>query len=81
MVADGGPDPNSRANYHGYVANAAIDRGFAFSAWDGGGKSTKNNTPFRKDSNLLVYDFDEFSIGSFLPKQTFPSTIIDSTFG
>ena len=75
--ADGGPDPNSRADYHSYVANAAIDRGFAFSAWDAGGKSSKT-IHLRKDSNLVVYDFDEFRINSFVPKQTYPSTIIES---
>lgn len=75
--ADGGPDPNSRADYHSYIANAAIDRGFAFSAWDAGGKSSKT-IHLRKDSNLIVYDFDEFNIDSFVPKQTYPSTIIEN---
>jgi endoglucanase len=75
--ASEGPDPNSREDYHGYVANAAIDRGFAFSAWDAGGKSSKT-IHLRKDSNLIVYDFDAFSIDSFSPKQTTPSTIIET---
>lgn len=47
--ADGGPDPNSRVDFHGYLANAAIDRGFAFSAWDDGGKGSKT-IHLRKDS-------------------------------
>ena len=75
--ASGGPDPNSREDYHGYVANAAIDRGFAFSAWDAGGKSSKT-IHLRKDSGLTVYDFDAFSIDGFSPKQTSPSTIIET---
>ena len=75
--ADGGPDPNSRADYHGYVANAAIDRGFAFSVWDAGGKSSKT-IHLRKDSGLTIYDFDAFNIDSFSPKQTTQSTIIET---
>lgn len=75
--ANGGPDPNSREDYHGYVANAAIDRGFAFSAWDAGGKSSKT-IHLRKDSGLTVYDFDAFSIDGFSPKQTSPSTISET---
>ena len=75
--ANGGPDPNSREDYHGYVANAAINRGFAFSAWDAGGKSSKT-IHLRKDSGLTVYDFDAFSIDGFSPKQTSPSTISET---
>ncbi|MEK9530664.1 MAG: cellulase family glycosylhydrolase, partial [Flavobacteriaceae bacterium] len=75
--ADGGPDPNSRADYHGYVANAAINRGFAFSAWDAGGKSTKT-IHLRKDSGLTIYDFDAFNIDSFSPKQTIQSTTVET---
>ncbi len=75
--ANGGPDPNSREDYHGYVANAAIDRGYAFSAWDAGGKSSKT-IHLRKDSGLTIYDFDAFSIDGFSPKQTSPSTIIET---
>lgn len=75
--ASEGPDPNSREDYHGYVANAAIDRGFSFSAWDAGGKSSKT-IHLRKDSGLTVYDFDAFSIDGFSPKQTSPSTISET---
>ena len=76
--ADGGPDPNSRIYYHNYIANAAIERGFAFSAWDGGGKSTKT-IHFRKDSGLSIYDMDYFEIDSFLPKATISSSVIDES--
>lgn len=76
--ADGGPDPNSRIYYHNYIANAAIERGFAFSAWDGGGKSTKT-IHFRKDSGLSIYDMDYFEIDSFLPKYTSSSLVIDDS--
>ncbi|MGY5354931.1 cellulase family glycosylhydrolase [Wenyingzhuangia sp. IMCC45467] len=37
----GGPDANSRAAFHSYVANKAIALGFAFTAWDAGDKSGK----------------------------------------
>ena len=76
--ADGGPDPNSRVDFHGYLANAAIDRGFAFSAWDDGGKGSKT-IHLRKDSELTVYDMDFFSIESFNPKTTTPSTVVESS--
>ena len=76
--SDGGPDPKSRVAFHGYVANAAIDRGFAFSAWDDGGKGSKT-IHLRKDSGLTVYDMDFFSIDSFLPKSTSSSTVLESS--
>lgn len=37
----GGPEKESREFYHRYVAQAAIDRGFAFTVWDAGEKSNK----------------------------------------
>ncbi len=76
--ADGGPDPNSRVKFHGYVANAAIDRGFSFSAWDDGGKGSKT-IHLRKDSGLTVYDINHFTINSFDPKDTSPSTVIENS--
>ena len=76
--ADGGPDPNSRVKFHGYVANAAIDRGFSFSAWDDGGKGSKT-IHLRKDSGLTVYDINHLTINSFDPKDTSPSTVIENS--
>lgn len=76
--ADGGPDPNSRVKFHGYVANAAIDRGFSFSAWDAGGQASKT-IHLRKDSGLTVYDINHFTINSFDPKETNPSTVIENS--
>ena len=76
--ADGGPDPNSRVQYHDYVANAAIDRGFSFSAWDDGGKGSKT-IHLRKDSGLTVYDINHLTINSFDPKDTSPSTVIENS--
>ena len=74
--ADGGPDPNSRSAYHGYIAEAAINRGFAFSAWDAGGSSNKS-IHLRKDAQLVTYDIAHFGIQSFVPKLTSPSTVIE----
>lgn len=38
---NGGPVSADRIEYHRYVAEQAIDRGFSFSAWCAGNKSTK----------------------------------------
>ncbi len=38
---DGGPDNASRVAYHSYLAEAAISRGFAFTAWDAGDRANK----------------------------------------
>lgn len=38
----GGPTRESREEYHRYLANAAISRGFAFTVWDAGEKSNKS---------------------------------------
>ena len=37
----GGPDQNSRVEYYGFLAEAALERGFSFAAWDAGHKSNK----------------------------------------
>lgn len=37
----GGPDPASRERYHRYLADAALERGFSFAAWDAGEKAGK----------------------------------------
>jgi len=39
--AYGGPLNSARVEYHRYIAEQAINRGFSFSAWDAGNKSTK----------------------------------------
>ena len=38
---NGGPVNSSRVEYHRYIAEQAINRGFSFSAWCAGNKSTK----------------------------------------
>ena len=76
--ADGGPDLNARYEYHAYLANAAINRGFAFSAWDDGGKGSKT-IHLRKDSGLTVYDIDYFCVDSYYPKSTTISTEVETS--
>ena len=76
--ADGGPDLNSRYEYHAYLANAAISRDFSFSAWDAGGEASKS-IHLRKDSGLAVYDIDYFCVDSYDPKSTTISTVIETS--
>ena len=67
--ADGGPDLNSRYEYHAYLANTAISRDFSFSAWDAGGEASKS-IHLRKDSGRTVNDIDYFCVDSYNPKST-----------
>jgi endoglucanase len=60
------------------LANAAINRGFAFSAWDDGGKGSKT-IHLRKDSGLTVYDIDYFCVDSYNPKATTKSTEVETS--
>ena len=76
--ADGGPDLNSRYEYHAYLANAAIGRDFSFSAWDAGGEASKS-IHLRKDSGLAVYDIDYFCVDSYDPKSTTISTEVETS--
>ena len=76
--ADGGPDLNSRYEYHAYLANAAISRDFSFSAWDAGGEASKS-IHLRKDSGLTVYDIDYFCVDSYDPKSTTISTEVETS--
>ena len=62
--ADGGPDNASRVEYHRYLAEAAIDRGFAFTAWDAGEKS--NKTIYKDSDNTWVEDVRNALLGSIL---------------
>lgn len=76
--ADGGPDLDSRYEYHAYLANAAISRDFSFSAWDAGGEASKS-IHLRKDSGLAVYDIDYFCVDSYDPKSTTTSTVNETS--
>lgn len=59
--ADGGPDNASRVEYHSYLAEAAITRGFAFTAWDAGEKS--NKTIYKVSDRTWVEDVRDALLG------------------
>jgi aryl-phospho-beta-D-glucosidase BglC (GH1 family) len=77
--ADGGPDNASRVEYHRYVAEQAINRGFSFAAWDSGPKSNKT-IHMRKDSPSAVnFNISAFSVNTYEPKSTNISTVEDTS--
>ena len=77
--ADGGPDSESRRLYHQHVAEEAINRGFAFSAWDSGPTSNKTIHK-RNDSNLTSnFDLASFAVSSYAEPAVTMSTVLDST--
>lgn len=57
----GGPDNTSRVLYHDYVAEAAISRGFSFTAWDAGEKS--NKTIYKVSDRSWVEDVKNALLG------------------
>ncbi len=66
---DGGPDNASRVAYHSYLAEAAINRGFAFTAWDAGEKS--NKTIYKVSDRTWVEDVRNALLGSTLSINNF----------
>jgi len=54
----GGPEEASRLDYHRYLAEQAIDRGFAFAAWDAGNKSNKTLNKRTDDPLVVNYNQD-----------------------
>ncbi|MBG7630706.1 MAG: cellulase family glycosylhydrolase, partial [Bacteroidetes bacterium] len=54
----GGPEEASRVTYHRYLAEQAIDRGFAFAAWDAGNKSNKTIHKRTDDSSVVNFNPD-----------------------
>ena len=59
--AFGGPENASRVEYHEYLAQKAIDLGFAFSAWDAGHKS--NKTIYIENNRSWVVDVRNALLG------------------
>lgn len=59
--AFGGPDNASRVAYHEYLAEAAVSRGFAFTAWDAGEKS--NKTIYKVSDRSWVIDVRDALLG------------------
>ena len=77
--ADGGPDNASRVEFHRYLAEQAINRGFSFAAWDSGPKSNKTIHKRRDNSGTVNFNIDNFSVISYNPKNTNISTVEDTS--
>ena len=77
--ADGGPDNASRVEFHRFVAEQAINRGFSFAAWDSGPKSNKTIHK-RTDSPATVnFNISDFFSDNYNPKSTTISTVVDNS--
>ena len=77
--ADGGPDNASRVEYHRFVVEQAINKGFSFAAWDSGPKSNKTIHKRTDSPTTLNYNINDFSVTSYNPKVTTISTVVDNT--
>ncbi|SEQ14348.1 endoglucanase [Hyunsoonleella jejuensis] len=77
--ADGGPDNASRVEYHRFIAEEAISRGFSFAAWDAGPESNKTIHKRTDAPSTVNYDINDFTVISYDPKNTSLSTVIDSS--
>ncbi|WP_228853001.1 cellulase family glycosylhydrolase [Aegicerativicinus sediminis] len=60
--SEGGPEADSRALYHKYLADLAIDLGFSFTAWDAGHKS--NKTIYIAENRTWVENVKEALLGN-----------------
>jgi endoglucanase len=65
--------------YHRFVAEQAINRGFSFAAWDSGPKSNKTIHKRTDSSSSLNYNINNFSVISYDPKDTTISTVADNS--
>lgn len=77
--ANGGPDNASRVEFHRYCAEQAINRGFAFAAWCAGPESNKTIHKRTDAPSTYNYDKDYFTVTSYVPKITTPSTVQDNS--
>ena len=77
--ADGGPENASRVEFHRYLAEKAIALGFAFTAWDAGPESNKTIHKRTDAASTVNYNIANFSVTSYDPKVTTPSTVIDTS--
>ena len=62
--ADGGPDNASRVEYHRFVAEQAINRGFSFAAWDSGPKSNKTIHKRTDSPSSENFNINNFSVNT-----------------
>ncbi|WP_282136366.1 cellulase family glycosylhydrolase [Seonamhaeicola maritimus] len=65
----GGPENASRVAYHEYLAEKAIELGFAFAAWDAGDKS--NKTIYKVSDRTWVDDVKNALLGSSLSMESY----------
>jgi endoglucanase len=65
----GGPENASRVEYHKYLAEKALELGFAFAAWDAGQKASK--TIYLESTRSWVVDVKNALVGSTLSHDTF----------
>ena len=77
--ADGGPDNASRVEYHRFVAEQAINRGFSFAAWDSGPKSNKTIHKRTDSPSTVNFNISAFSVNTYEPKSTNISTVVDTS--
>ncbi len=77
--SDGGPDNASRVEFHRFVAEQAINRGFSFAAWDSGPKSNKTIHKRTDNSETENFNINNFSVISYNPKNTNISTLVDTS--
>jgi endoglucanase len=77
--ADGGPDNASRVEYHRFIVEQAINKGFSFAAWDSGPKSNKTINKRTDSPTTLNYNINDFSVTSYNPKVTTISTVVDNS--
>jgi len=77
--ADGGPTNTSRVEFHRYLTEQAINRGFSFAVWDAGPSSGKT-VHKRTDANATTnYKIANFSVATYSPKSTTKSTTLDTS--
>jgi endoglucanase len=77
--ADGGPDNASRIEFHRFVAEQAINRGFSFAAWDSGPKSNKTIHKRTDSPSTVNFNISAFSVNTYEPKSTNISTVLDTS--
>ena len=77
--ADGGPDNASRIEFHRFVAEQAINRGFSFAAWDSGPKSNKTIHKRTDSPSTVNFNISAFSVNTYEPKSTNISTLVDTS--
>ena len=77
--ADGGPDNASRVEFHRFVAEQAINRGFSFAAWDSGPKSNKTIHKRTDSPSTVNFNISAFSVNTYEPKSTNISTVVDTS--